>query len=309
MRVKFWGVRGSIACPGPETVYYGGNTACLELHFEEIDRLIIIDAGSGIRSLGSELKARYQDRPFIADIFLSHTHWDHIMGFPFFDLIYIPSTVLNIYGPATYEATYEEETLEKIIGDQLSYRYFPVRHSELRSTLNYHQIGECEMDLGDGIYLKAKFLNHTLQCLGYRFEYKGKSVCTVFDTEPFRNLFAMPVESPDYDPIAVAEGERSARMGNQHIIEFCRDADVLIHDAQYTKAEYEEARKGWGHSTFEHAVETAIAANTKQLFFFHHDPQRTDEALSAIEKEWQENFPLASGPKVYVAREGVEIKL
>lgn len=305
MRVKFWGVRGSIACPGPETVHYGGNTACLELDFEEIDRLVIIDAGSGIRSLGCELKTRYQDRQFKADIFLSHTHWDHIMGFPFFDLIYVPSTVLNIYGPATYE----EETLEKIIGDQLSYRYFPVRHSELRSTLNYHQIGECEMNLGDDIWLKTIFLNHTLQCLGYRFEYHGKSVCTVFDTEPYRNLFAMPVESPDYDPIAVAEGERSAQMGNNRIIDFCRGTDVLVHDAQYTKAEYEESRKGWGHSTFEHAVETAIAANAKQLFLFHHDPQRTDETLSVMEKEWQAHHPLSSSPKIYVAREGVEIRI
>jgi len=306
MKVIFWGVRGSIACPGPDTVHYGGNTPCLELFFEDIDRVIIIDAGSGIRPLGYELKKRcHPSLPFKADIFLSHTHWDHIMGFPFFDPIYMPSTILNIYGPITYE----EDALEKIIGDQLSYRYFPVRHSELGSNLNYHQIGECELDLGDGIRLKTKFLNHTLQCLGYRFEYKGKSLCTGFDTEPYRNLFVMPQDSPDYDPVAEAEGEKAALTENQHLIEFFRDADVLIHDAQYTTEEYRDLRAGWGHSTFEHAVETAVAANVKQLFFFHHDPQRTDEALSQIEKRWQLQFPGDCSPKIFAAKEGGKIVL
>jgi phosphoribosyl 1,2-cyclic phosphodiesterase len=305
MRVKFWGVRGSIACPGPETVYYGGNTACIELYFEDIDRLIIIDAGSGIRPLGSQLKTRFPDRPLKADIFLSHTHWDHIMGFPFFDPIYIPSTVLHIYGPVTYE----EETLEKIIGDQLSYRYFPVRHSELRSTLKYHQIGEAKIDLGNGIRLKTKFLNHTLQCLGYRFEYRGKSICTAFDTEPYRNLFAMPADAPDYDPVTVAEGEAAALTENNRIIEFYRDTDILIHDAQYTTKEYLESKIGWGHSTFEQAIHAAVSAEVKQLFLYHHDPLRTDAALAQLEKQWQNRSQTEAGPKISVAREGLEIVL
>jgi phosphoribosyl 1,2-cyclic phosphodiesterase len=303
MKVRFWGVRGSIACPGPDTVNYGGNTPCLELFFEDIDRIIIIDAGSGIRPLGYEMKKRYDlEKPFKADIFLSHTHWDHIMGFPFFDPIYMPSTTLDIYGPITYE----EDALEKIIGDQLSYRYFPVRHSELGSKLRYHQLGECELDLGNGIRLKTKFLNHTLQCLGYRFEYQGKSLCTAFDTEPYRNLFAMPPDSPDYDPVATAEGEKAACLENQRLVEFFLGADVLIHDAQYTMEEYRDSRAGWGHSTFEHAVETAVAAKAKRLFFYHHDPQRTDEALAAIERQWQP--PVCnSGPEILAAKEGVEI--
>jgi phosphoribosyl 1,2-cyclic phosphodiesterase len=306
MKIRFWGVRGSIACPGPDTVNYGGNTPCLELFFSEIDRIIIIDAGSGIRPLGYEIKKRCEpDKPFKTDIFLSHTHWDHIMGFPFFDPIYMPSATLNIYGPITYE----EDALEKIIGDQLSYRYFPVRHSELGSTIRYHQLGECELDLGDGIRLKTKFLNHTLQCLGYRFEYKGKSVCTAFDTEPYRNLFAMSPDSPDYDPVASAEGEKAAYLENQRLVEFFRGADILIHDAQYTMEEYQDSKAGWGHSTFEHAVETAIAANAKKLFLYHHDPQRTDEALAAIEKQWQAPPFCDSGPQIFAAKEGVEITL
>lgn len=306
MKVRFWGVRGSIACPGPDTVRYGGNTPCLELFFEDIDRIIIVDAGSGIRPLGYEMKKRCDpNKPFKADIFLSHTHWDHIMGFPFFDPIYMPSTTLTIYGPITYE----EETLEKIIGDQLSYRYFPVRHSELGSKLNYHQIGECELDLGDGIRLKTKFLNHTLQCLGYRFEYRGKSVCTAFDTEPYRNLFVLPPDSPAYDPVAEAQGEKAANIENQRLIEFFSGADVLIHDAQYTIEEYKDSKSGWGHSTYEYAVETAIAAKAKQLFFYHHDPQRTDDALDAIERKWRQRSPGDSGPEIFAAKEGGVIVL
>lgn len=306
MKIKFWGVRGSIACPGPDTVYYGGNTPCIELYFEKIDRVIIIDAGSGIRPLGNDLKKRYKSKKSLtADIFLSHTHWDHIMGFPFFDPIYSPESTLNIYGPVTYE----EETLEQIIGDQLSYRYFPVRHSELASTLRYHQLRECEIDLGDGVCLKTKFLNHTLQCLGYRFEYQGKSFCTAFDTEPFRNLFAVSENSPDYDPFAAAEGEKAAKEENHRIAQFYQGADVLIHDAQYTTEEYEHSKKGWGHSTFEQAIETGIAAKVKQLYLYHHDPGRTDKALAKIEKKYRKKTSDTTHPDIFVAREGVTIEL
>ena len=139
-------MRGSIACPGPDTVKYGGNTPCIELRFEGTDRIIIVDAGSGIRSLGNYLTQNDLPKgPIKAEIFITHTHWDHIMGFPFFDPIYLSGTRLKIYGPVTYE----EDSLNKIIGDQLSYRYFPVRHSELAAKIEYHQLRECVMDLGD----------------------------------------------------------------------------------------------------------------------------------------------------------------
>ncbi len=306
MKIKFWGVRGSIACPGPDTVEYGGNTTCIELWIEEANRLFIIDAGSGIRLLGNDIIKRRQPNPWVsADLFITHTHWDHIMGFPFFDPLYFQGTSINVYGPVTYE----EEPLEQIIGDQLRYRYFPVSHSDLAANLHYYQIGEGDIDLGNGVNLKTKYLNHTLLCLGYRFEYKGKSVCTAFDTEPFRNIFEANPDSPDFDPELLNEGALAAKEENDRIIDFFKDADILIHDAQYTPEEYENGKTGWGHSTYEHAVETALKANVKKLFLFHHDPLRKDAEVGAFETTLQKRLSGSSDLEVFAAREGFETTL
>jgi len=306
MKLKFWGVRGSIACPGPDTVHYGGNTACIEIKFEDLNRRIIIDAGSGIRLLGHEIVKQNSDRePFKADIFITHTHWDHIMGFPFFDPIYHQGSELNIYGPVTYE----EDTLEQVVGDQLRYRYFPVLHSDLAAKLNYFQIGETEADLGDGIVVKSKFLNHTLLCLGYRFEYKGKTICTAFDTEPFRNLFAVSPDASDFDADLFAEGERVTQEENQKLIDFFQSADILIHDAQYTHSEYASVKQGWGHAYYEYAIHCAVEAGVKKLFFFHHDPYRTDDELRYLEFGLREKMKDMPGPELFMAREGNEIAL
>ncbi|MEJ2040645.1 MAG: MBL fold metallo-hydrolase [Desulfosarcinaceae bacterium] len=195
MRVAFWGVRGSIPCPGADTVRYGGNTACVELLLDNPRRLIIIDAGSGIRELGNTLinaKSPGSDR-IEAEIFLTHTHWDHIMGFPFFTPIYLQTTRLTIHGPVTYE----EESLEEILSGQWAYRYFPVRHEELTSKVDYIDLKEGSYDLGQGLRLQTKYLNHPLLCLGYRFEFQGKVFCTAYDTEPFSNLFITDPDDPD----------------------------------------------------------------------------------------------------------------
>jgi len=275
MIVKFWGVRGSIPCPGPKTVKYGGNTSCIEIILEDIDRRIIIDAGSGIRELGNYLLNKgLIEKMNKIQIFLTHTHWDHIMGFPFFAPMYVPEVNIQIFGPKASL----NESLEEIVGGQWTYYYFPILHSDLAAKVEYIELKESRYELEDGITLTTKLLIHPISCLGYRFEYKGKSFCTLFDTEPFND--------------------------KDEIIDFIKGADLLVHDAQYTKDEYESSKIGWGHSYLEYVLDIGIKAKVKQLAFFHHDPDRTDEQLDRLTERYN-----SEEMNNFFAKEGQEIKI
>lgn len=302
--VKIWGDRGSMPVPGPDTVVFGGNTACIEVRCGK--RLIIIDAGSGIRGLGEWLARNdLKKGPIDADIFITHTHWDHIMGFPMFTPIYIPGTKLRIHGPVNFE----DETLEQIIGTQLSYRYWPVRQDELAAEIKYQSLKETEMDLGDGVTVKTKYLNHPVLCLGYRVEYQGKAFVSAYDHEPFVNVFPSDPADPDYDAAVAEEGEQAAQEENARIEAFFRDADVLVHDTQYTAKEYTAGKRGWGHSSFEHAINAGNRARVKRLLLFHHDPNRTDTELQELELFYQGKVAGRTGMRVEAAREGLTLTL
>lgn len=306
MKVRFWGVRGSIPSPGPNTQKYGGNTACTELRVGPDERIIIIDAGSGIRTLGNYLMANDLPKgPIKADIFLSHTHWDHIMGYPFFTPIYIPGTKLRIHGPVSFE----EDPLEEVVGGQMKYRYFPINLGELASEIEYVRLKEDpSRDLGDGLHLSTKLLNHPITSLGYRFEYKGKVVCTCYDTEPFRNLFITDQDHPDFDEAMAYEGEEVASEQNKAVEQFFQGADLLLYDAQYTEEEYLATRVNWGHTSMEYAVAAANRAGVKRLALFHHDPDRTDESLDELTKIYCDPGKYGE-TEVFFAREGMEIEL
>ncbi len=306
IKVKFWGVRGSIPCPGPKTMKYGGNTACIELRFPEVNRHIIIDAGSGIRDLANFMLANdLPNGPISTEIYLSHTHWDHIMGFPFFVPVYIPGTRIKVFGPVTYE----DEPLEAVVGGQMKYRYFPVNMGELASSVEYMRLKEePALDLGDGITLSTTIINHPITALGYRFSFRGAVFCTAYDTEPFRNLFVTDPDNPSYDELMAMEGEESAREQNQVLERFFQDADLLVHDAQYTRQEYEKGKIGWGHTPIEDAIAAAGRAGVKQLALFHHDPERSDDQLDRM----AETYCVASeteSMRIFFAREGQEIIL
>ncbi|MDP3176774.1 MAG: MBL fold metallo-hydrolase [Spirochaetaceae bacterium] len=297
--VRIWGDRGSMPTPGPETVVFGGNTACLEVRCG--DRLLIVDAGSGIRKLGDKLMAEdLKKGPISADILITHTHWDHIMGFPMFTPIYVPGTRLRIRGPISYE----DDSLEQVIGSQLSYRYWPVRQEELSAKIEYEQIKEATLDLGDGIYITTKYLNHPVLCLGYRIEYEGKSLVTAYDTEPFRNVFPTDPADPSYDEETAREGETAAREENEKLLGFFRGADLLVHDTQYTAKEYQAGKTGWGHSSYEHAINAAHKARVKHLVLFHHDPNRGDMELQELELFYQSKLDGKTSLEMEMAREG-----
>jgi phosphoribosyl 1,2-cyclic phosphodiesterase len=307
-QVRIWGDRGSIPCPGPDTVQFGGNTSCLELHIGDPDkpRLIIIDAGSGIRALGDNLmRTDFKRGPIDADILITHTHWDHIMGFPIFTPIYVPGSKLRVHGPVSYE----EETLKDIIGSQLSYRYWPVRQSELSADISYFHLKETTVDLGDGIVLKTKYLNHPILCLGYRIEYRGRSFVTAYDHEPFRNLFPTDPAHPDYDAMAAEEGERVTREENDKVLAFFKGADLLIHDCQYTEKEYQAGKTGWGHSSYERAINSGHKAGVKRLVMFHHDPNRTDAELQEFEMRYQAMVEGKTSMEIEMSREGRTFEL
>jgi phosphoribosyl 1,2-cyclic phosphodiesterase len=290
--------------PGPDTVLFGGNTSCLEIRAD--GRLVIVDAGSGIRGLGDKLvREDLKKGPIDADIFITHTHWDHIMGFPMFTPIYVPGTKLRLHGPITYE----EDSLEKIIGSQLSYKYWPVRQDELAAKIEYEQIKETTMDLGGGLTVRTKYLNHPVLCLGYRFEYQGQSIVTAYDTEPFRNVFPTDPADPSYDEEAAREGEAATLEENEKLFRFYKGADLLVHDSQYTAKEYQNGKIGFGHSSYEFAINAAHRAGVKRVILFHHDPNRTDAELQELELFYQAKVEGRSPLNLEMAREGRTWKL
>ena len=303
MKAKLWGVRGSIPCPGPQTVKYGGNTLCLEVSWGADDEhSLIIDAGSGIRSLGNSwMKTRFPKGPIKTRIFFSHTHWDHILGFPFFTPIFIPTSEIEVFGPVTFE----EDSLDLVIGGQLQYRYFPVTMAELSAKMTYHRLQETSMELELGLKIRTKYLNHPITCLGYRFEHDGKVIVTLFDHEPYRNLFITDPAHPDFDREVFEEGEKAAEEENQKIQEFMHNADVVFHDAQYTEKEYRKNRTGWGHTSIETAINNAHRAGVKTLVLLHHDPERTDEEIDNFDRTYSPLVQKKSGMKLVFAQEGM----
>ena len=305
VRITFWGVRGSIPSPGPDTVKYGGNTSCLEFHFHNTERLIIIDAGSGMRALGDKMISQnLKNGQINAEIFLTHTHLDHILGLPFFAPIYDLRTKLKIYGPVTCE----EVPLKEVIGGQFSYRYFPVRENELAASIEYVDLREGRYDLGDGIQLTAKYLNHPLLSLGYRIEYCGKIVCTAYDTEPFYNVFSTDPADSSYDELLASEGEMAAWEENRRMADFFKGADLLIHDGQYTMAEYQAGKKGWGHSPIETVIDAARRVSVKRLAICHHDPLRSDSQIDALSETYGAR-DFDGNMETFFAREGMQIEI
>jgi phosphoribosyl 1,2-cyclic phosphodiesterase/CheY-like chemotaxis protein len=292
-KVRFWGVRGSIPSPGPETVYYGGNTSCVEVRAD--GELIIFDAGTGIRQLGHQLKKEFGERSMRMTILVSHTHWDHIQGFPFFAPAYDPKNkvqILAFEGP--------RKGVEATLSIQMESPYFPISMNEMPGNIQFEELKSMEFDLGP-VHVKAAFMNHPGVCVGYRLYTKAGSVCYFPDNElygKFRRSRGVQENT-----------EIFARNQDEKLREFVSGADIVISDAQYDAQEYPQ-HIGWGHSCADDVVEFAIGANIKQLYLFHHDPEHSDahiaQMLAGARKRVSE---AGSEMLVEAAREGLEIVL
>lgn len=275
MKLTFWGVRGSIPTPGKHTVRYGGNTPCLELRLDG-DKLIIFDAGTGIRSFGDYLINSGESVK--AHLFISHPHWDHIQGFPFFKPAFIPGNELTIVGTER-----SEKSLSEIISEQMNRIYFPVQLHDLKAKIKFVPVlEEGEMNVYDA-KVKMIYVNHPGFALGYRVEHKGKSVVYISDNEPFDKGSANSmsnVEPKVKDKFMNSHGGDP----NQRVFDFCRGTDVLIHDTTYTPEEYID-RVGWGHSDYLFSLRLAAEANIRRLYIFHHDQNHSDDKVDDILKK------------------------
>lgn len=274
--VTFWGVRGSRPVPGPFTLKYGGNTPCVQIQVGE--RLFIMDAGTGICNLGQHL-AQVKGK-IVGEIFITHTHWDHIQGFPYFTPAFIKGNKFVLYGQSKYQQTFGD-----LMRAQMVYPHFPVALEEMGADIEFREVesGE-EINLGDGIKVKTMRNNHPGGSISYRLENARAACCYVTDTE------------------------HSAHVDN-NLLRFIEKADMVIYDANYTDEEYTgengfNSKIGWGHSTWREGVKLCLRAGVRQLVLFHHATHRTDEDLDRIERQAQESFPAC-----IAAREGMVIPL
>jgi len=270
-KAKFWGVRGSIACASPDHMRYGGNTSCIEV--EVGDHTIVFDAGTGIRNLSDVIYERDIDEIYLL---LTHTHWDHINGFPFFRPAYDPNKTVHIKAGHLLD----DGGVENILSMQMHNPMFPVPLAAMQANLIFEdfEAGQSFSLFGD-VEIKTAALNHPNGATGYRIEHGGKSLCYVTDTEHI-------------------PGEL-----DQNILNLIKDADVVIYDSTYTEEEFPD-KVGWGHSTWNQGVKLCQAAGAKQLAIFHHDPEHTDTFMDKLAAEAK-----ATWKSTFVCREGAEIYL
>jgi len=275
MRVKFWGVRGSTPTPQPENMRYGGNTSCVEVRVGE--QLYIFDCGTGFRVLGQQLQDEFGEKklPLSAHVFVSHFHWDHIQGIPFFRPLYERADSQFLF-----HCSSRTRSLKQVMDEQMASPYFPVNLSQMRAQQKFYDIDSGGLTLDDGVQIQTSWLNHPQGCMGFRMETKDGVVVYATDNEPGDAAFDKSVRK-------LAEG-----------------ADVLIYDAQYLPEEYAAEKRGWGHSHWREAVNVVMESGAKELVLFHHDPDHTDVVIDKIVHDARNYYP-----KVRAAAEGMEIRI
>jgi len=295
MKLKFWGVRGSIPSPGHQTLRYGGNTTCIEVRTDTND-LIILDGGTGIFPLAQAL---LKELPLSAHIFNTHSHWDHIQGLPFFIPIFIPGNKIRLYGtldPISHEGP------ERIMNVQLQYSYFPVRMAEIKCCFEYVPIMPNEVISIGSTKVTAILLNHPVLNVGYRIDCNGSSIFFTGDHEPHFNIYEKYDDGHDEYQNLIDEQRDS-------IIDAISGVDILVADSAFTLEEY-QSKKGWGHGTFDSSIQLAKDVGAKILYCTHHEPARSDDELEeAFAEALKRNEDVAGCLDIRLAREGAEIEI
>lgn len=287
--VRFWGVRGSIPTPGPRTRRYGGNTSCVEVRVD--DTILIFDAGTGLREFGVQLSR--VAKPLTLHLFLSHPHWDHIQGFPFFGPAYAKTTTLSVYGPHGDDKNYQ------LLSGQMSNAYFPVRFSDLGAKIVSRSFSGESVRIDD-VTVTAFGQKHPGGSVGFRVEHQGRSV--VFATDSELDQLLLDPEQPAREPNAL-------RKLPAELIAAVKGADLLIADAQYTDQEYAQ-KVGWGHPRATTVVDFAAQARVRRLALTHHDPMHSDREVELMVMECQERAEQRGAElEVFAAREGVTLKV
>ncbi|MBV9126755.1 MAG: response regulator [Verrucomicrobia bacterium] len=297
-RIRFWGVRGSIPTPGKETSGIGGNTSCVEVRVGE--QIIVLDAGSGIRRLGQALMHEFRDRLLQVTMLVTHTHWDHIQGFPFFIPAYSPKVSVRILG---YEGAVHG--LRSALFEQMQSAFFPVALHQMASHVTFEELDDMQFELG-AVKVKAIFANHPGICLGYRLSTPGGDLVYLPDHEAYERYEQERQKAAGENS---PQGLEYARQQDNNVIEFLRGADVVIADSQYDAVEY-PTRLGWGHTCADDTVENALRAGVKQLYLFHHDPDHQDEKIQAMVERARARVAEHGSPmQVFAAREDAEVVL
>jgi phosphoribosyl 1,2-cyclic phosphodiesterase len=272
MLVRFWGVRGSTPTPQPENLRYGGNTSCVEVRIK--GHIYVFDCGTGFRNLGKQLQMETNGHPLAAHIFLSHFHWDHIQGIPFFAPLYHKPE--NSF---CFHSSSRTHSLQQALEEQMSDPYFPVKMDEMAACRKFYDIDAGRMEF-DHCVIESMWLNHPQGCLGFR------------------------VETPDAVLVYATDNEPGDSAFDQNLRKLAAGADVLIYDAQYLPEEYAAHKRGWGHSHWREAVNVVMESGAKELILFHHDPDHSDECIDSVVAKAREYYP-----KVRAASEGMEILL
>jgi len=272
MRIKFWGVRGSTPTPQAENLRYGGNTSCVEVRLGE--GIFVFDCGTGFRALGHALRQEMANKPVTAHVFVSHFHWDHIQGIPFFGPLYDKPENRFLF-----HSTSRTRSLQRVMEEQMAAPYFPVNMSEMKAHRNFYDLQPGRLTLDD-VTIQSLPLNHPQGCTGFRLESKDGVIVYATDNEPGNTEF------------------------DKNVRQLAAGADVLIYDAQYLPDEYVAQKRGWGHSHWREAVNIAMESGAKELVLFHHDPDHNDACIDSVVNVAKNYYP-----KVRAAAEGMEMEI